>query len=1023
MVVLIVESAPASLRGELSKWMLEPKAGVFVGTLSATVRDMLWDKACREVSEGGATLVHRISSEQGFAIRSFGDPSRHVEENEGLFLIRRPAPAEPGPEEAAGSAPSIADWQAMCHPAVWAKTARGAVTLGPGEANWHPLICHMMDVAMVASRLWRYVLPTSLAEQVRAALGVTTIKEAGRWFAYFAGLHDLGKAYPGFALRWAEGESRLLQQGLRPAKVQEFSPHGFVSTHLLERTLPRMGFPRSAAAGIGFAVGGHHGVFPSAVDLEQVQDRVGGARWRQVQQDLATLLAHAVGVDGLPVPQGQLHRDNALLVLLAGLTSVADWIGSNHHYFPFVGAEVRWDRYARRSWWLALRALMDLGWLDRPDVVEGRTFQELFPFISGPNRLQEQLIDVADQLQGPSLVIVESPMGGGKTEGALFLADCLQSRAGQQGMYVALPTMATSNQMFDRVAAYLANRFPQTAINVHLLHGRSDLNPHYGRLLQRGSGLPDPPVIEDEHERYVKDARLRAAEWFAHSKQGLLAPFGIGTVDQALLAALDSKHYFVRLFGLAGKVVVLDEVHSYDVYMGSLLSCLLSWLAACGASVVLLSATLPARTRSELLAAYAEGRGQEVPADRREPSYPRVTWLSGGGVQARAIEGSPTRCVRLRAFHADSCEWMDALVVALGEGGCAAVICNTVSGAQAVYTALTRRFPPEELLLFHARYPFEDRMRREESVLRSFGKSSGSRPRRMVCVATQVIEQSLDIDFDLLVTELAPVDLVLQRSGRVWRHPDTPRPTPLPGPECWLLLPEVSLEGVPCLSRSATSVYNAHVLLRSYLALKDRKGVAIPDDIEGLVEGVYRLADSPADASPALAAYWGETAERLRDIEQRNAQEARRRAIPRVGADLMDRRPLALEDEDDEIHDALMAMTRLGGPSVEVVCVYERGGRLFLTADAGGALDLHVRPDREGIRRLLGRSLRIGFDRSLVQRIRTLAVPEEWQVTVHLRRHRLLRFASDGHCLEEGVDLRLDSVLGLTRTPEGGEDA
>lgn len=1017
MVVLIVEAAPASLRGELSRWMLEPKAGVFVGNVSATVRDLLWEKACREVSDGGATLLYNTSSEQGYAMRSFGDASRQVEEWEGLFLVRRPALNDNGQDsgQQASSAEPV-DWQSMCHPAVWAKTARG-VTLAPGEADWHPLYCHMVDVAMVCLRLWRYVLPPVVTERMRAALGVGTVAEAGRWIAYFAGLHDLGKAYPGFALSWESGRNRLLDLGLRPSRIQEPSPHGFVSTHLLEEMLPAQGFGRKTAAGLGFAVGGHHGQFPSPAQVEAVQGKVGGTRWREVRQDLLRLLAHALGVDTNTPPAGAVHDDNAFLVMMAGLTSVADWIGSNHRYFPFVGNDVDWLGYVRRARWLALRALIDLGWLNRPQVAERRRFGELFPF--APNALQQAVAEVAEQLKGPSLVIVEAPMGGGKTEAALFLADHFQAVAGQRGMYFALPTMATSNQMFDRVTAFLANRYPAEALDVHLLHGRADLNPHYGRLLARGAGEADPPVIEEPTQPGL---RLKAAEWFTYGKQGLLAPFGIGTIDQALLAALEARHYFVRLFGLAGKIVVVDEVHSYDVYMGSLLERLLSWLAACGTSVILLSATLPARRRRDLLAAYATGRGVQVPADGPDVSYPRISWLAAGEAHTRPIEAPPARRVAVRTFASGQGAWIAPVRRVVSDGGCVAIVCNTVVRAQETYQSLRERFAPEELLLFHARYPFDDRMQREEAVLRLFGKGSAQRPRGMVCVATQVIEQSLDIDFDLLVTDLAPVDLVLQRLGRVWRHPGAPRPAALSGPECWILMPPPTPDGVPLLSRSDTAVYNTHVLLRSYLALKDRAEIAIPADLDDLIELVYGEGEPPADSADAIADRWRATAEDRSDREERQEQMARRRAIPSLDFSLPDRRPLGLDEEDEEVHEALMALTRLGGPSVEIVCLYERASRLYLTSDDQAPISFDVRPNREAVRSLLGRSMRIGFDASMVRTIRELPVPPTWQVVPHLRRYRPLRFSPEGLCLEEGIPLRIDPILGLTKSDgEAGE--
>lgn len=1012
LVVLIVESAPVGLRGELSKWMLEPKAGVFVGTVSAAVRDLLWEKACREVDEGGVTLIYHTNNEQGFAIRSFGDTSRQIEQWEGLFLVRRPKPAEDGElPNNESTPPEPPELEAMCHPVIWAKSPRG-VELNEGEPNWHPLICHMIDVAMVAQRLWQYLLPPTVKEQMRASLGVPSLEHAGRWIAFFAGLHDLGKANPGFALKWDEGAERLLDQGFKPAKGRENSPHGFVSAHLLQEVLSDLGIDTESAAAIGLAIGGHHGLFPSPFDMEQIAERTGGKRWREAQRQLASVLAHVLQVDGMPPPTGKLLPETPFLILLAGLTAVSDWIGSNHRYFPFVGDQVRLPQYPRRARWLAMRALIDLGWFHRPGPIQAQPFSALFSFL--PNSLQMQLEEISDSLKGPSLVLLEYPMGGGKTEGALYLANTLHAQTGQQGIYVALPTMATSNQMFDRVHDYLANRFPGIRINLQLLHGRADLTPSFARLLNRNGNLPPAPVIEDEKDS--RTARLVAAEWFTHRKQSLLAPFGIGTVDQVLLAALETKHYFVRLFGLAGKVVVVDEVHAYDTYMQTLLGHLLSWLAACGSSVILLSATLPARTRHDLVAAYAAGRGLPGLPPQEEAPYPRVTWLSDGRAEARSITGSLSRTVVLRTLSVQPSDWMQELKERFEAGGCAAVLCNTVGRAQEVYGALSAFFAEDELMLFHARFPFDDRMEREMLVRQRFGKGGYERPFRMVCVATQVIEQSLDIDFDLMVSELAPVDLILQRSGRVWRHDRPDRPRHFAGPELWLLLPPISPEGVPLFDRPSTRVYEAHLLLRSYLVLKDQTEMVVPEGVEELIESVYHTAPPPEDLSPALAAYWKETAKSLFATEGRDKRKAVIREIPAVDAELIDRRPMALDEDAEEIHEAHQAMTRLGGPSVEVVCLYEREGQAFLTAESTVPFRLDKRPDRDGVRALLGRSLRLSFDPGLVKQILDLPVPPEWEVTAHLRRHRLLIFAPDGSCGTADLPLKLDPVLGLKKT-------
>jgi len=356
---------------------------------------------------------------------------------------------------------------------------------------------------------------------------------------------------------------------------------------------------------------------------------------------------------------------------------------------------------------------------------------------------------------------------------------------------------------------------------------------------------------------------------------------------------------------------------------------------------------------------------------------------------------------------------MAALKERLASGGCAAVVCNTVGRAQEVYLALRAHFAEDELILFHARYPFDDRMAREQAVLRYFGKGTDYRPRRMVCVATQVIEQSLDIDFDLMVSELAPIDLVLQRSGRVWRHERT-RPPRIEAPELWLLLPPVSPEGVPWWDKPTLRVYeDEHLLFRTYLVLKDLAQFRVPDDVEQMIESVYQASPPPDSLGPSLARYWTETADRMRQGDERKRRKAAIREIPDLDVQIIDYDPVGLAEDDEELHEAHRAMTRLGGPSVEVVCLYQRDGQVYLTLEASEPFDLSRKPDPEGIMALLGRSVRLSFNPGLVKRILQLPVPPEWEVTPHLCRHRLLLFSPDGRCLTENLPLELHPVLGL----------
>ncbi|MCL4465046.1 MAG: CRISPR-associated helicase Cas3', partial [Chloroflexi bacterium] len=453
---------------------------------------------------------------------------------------------------------------------------------------------------------------------------------------------------------------------------------------------------------------------------------------------------------------------------------------------------------SRRSAGMAGAALKLLGWTGWSPSSESRDFSSLFPNIESPYPVQREVEVLADRLDGPALVVVEAPMGEGKTEAAVFLEDRWGAALGQRGCYFALPTQATSDQMYGRVLEFMKKRYPADLVNLQLLHGHASLSALFQELLRRGeqqrtlaAGL-EPRGIAGESGYDGAPAGVVAGEWFTYRKRGLLAPFGVGTIDQALLAALQTRHVFVRLFGLAHKTVILDEVHAYDAYMTALLERLLEWLGALGSSVVLLSATLPDGRRLRLVEAYARGAGYCFDEGEMRAHYPRVSWVSRAGCGARQV-GVSTRSTRKLGL-----EWVDGALpaesepFALGErlraelenGGCAAVICNTVARAQQVYLALKTYFPETAddgqpvLDLLHARYLYEDRSKRERRTLIRFGKPDGEvemedgnvrkvrRPNRAVLVSTQIIEQSLDLDFDLMVTDLAPVDLLLQRSGR-----------------------------------------------------------------------------------------------------------------------------------------------------------------------------------------------------------------------------------------------------------------
>jgi len=623
-------------------------------------------------------------------------------------------------------------------------------------------------------------------------------------------------------------------------------------------------------------------------------------------------------------------------------------------------------------------------------------------------------------------------MGEGKTEAAMLLADCWAARLGQQGCYFALPTQATSNQMFDRVRSFLARRYRSDFVNLQLLHGHAALSAEFQLMRQQGDKLLTLGEVYGEDE---DQASVAAAEWFTHRKRGLLAPFGVGTIDQALLAVLQTKHVFVRLFGLAHKTVIIDEVHAYDTYMSTLLERLLEWLAALGSSVVLLSATLPEAKRDALLNAYASGAGDEPSFGLSERvQYPRMSCVfPGRPIRTQHVPASPAgrKALRLEWTDRDPQALGAALRDALEAGGCAAVVCNTVARAQKLYTALKEFFPrldavdgQPELDLLHSRYMYGDREEREKRCLVRFGKPKTTvgdpqveRPRRAVLVSTQIIEQSLDLDFDLMVTDLAPVDLMLQRSGRLHRHEGRDRSAGLREPVLWVCEPTEAADGVPVFGHEGVDeyVYDAHVLLRSWFAIRDRESVRIPEDVSGLIEQVYGARPCPRELPASLAEVWRDSLQAQADARRSHQAKAMKLVIrsPTYADEMMEDFSRRLAEDSPALHEDLQALTRLCGPSLQVVCLFGSPESASMALEGQGSVPLHMAPDCELLPQILRRSLTISH-RSLVARLLADGLqPEGWRRCPLLRHSRALFFGPSGVAEVGSFRIHLDSELGL----------
>ena len=889
---------------------------------------------------------------------------------------------------------SMAERNALLH--LWGKK-KGEP---PCEVRY-PLLLHMLDVAMVAQQLWNRSLHSGAKHFFADRLALTE-PEAGTWVSFSAGLHDIGKASPVFQRKSQEAKRLLEMGGATFDRFVDDFPHGGITAWAfpaLTDTILQPTLPAELSLIVGRTVGGHHGVFPSGVNPPGPRQR-GDSKWDDMRSELATSLAKLLNASLVNPPR--YVNDNAFYIALAGLTTVSDWIASNEQFFPYQLEQHEADDHLTTSRRRAQEAVQRIGWAGWAPPTAIAPFQQLFSsIIEHPRPLQSKTVEVAESLGGsPSLVIIEAPMGEGKTEAAMYLADYWAVKQGQKGCYFALPTQATSNQMLGRVAKFLEARYPGLSTNLQLIHGAALLSEDFADMRMRLSSDGDSVDTSPE---------VSAAEWFLPKKRGLLAPFGVGTIDQALLSVLQTKHFFVRLFGLAQKTVIIDEVHAYDTYMSTLLERLIAWLHALGSSVVLLSATLPANKRLDLIRAYGGDTKASITA-----SYPTITWVSNTAVHSVAVQASQQVKLHVRQVPDDLNLVVDELRNSLSDGGCVAIVCNTVKRAQETYAAIKRDgwLLPNELMLLHSRYPFEDRERREKNVLTAHGKE-GKRPKRALLVATQIIEQSLDVDFDLMLTDLAPVDLVIQRAGRIHRHDHNIRPKPMSEPTLWIRMPDTNEDGLPELGASAY-VYDTYFLLLSYLYLSNCSTISFPGDIQCLIEKVYGEPQGPWPSAHFENAVWNAKAsmeEQIKDAEFR----ARVNLVPNNDA----AQPLQffadwnkeLEEDAPELHRSLQALTRLADLSVQVVCLHKSSDGHHLHDNDGVPLDINKVPQDGMVNALLKRSMAI-TDKRVVFKLIAQKPPQGWNQCAPLRHHRLLDF-ENGLAKVDKYLLRLDEELGL----------
>lgn len=658
---------------------------------------------------------------------------------------------------------------------------------------WLPLLTHLNDTQAII----KYLYENYLSQNQRNIIALPSSLIGTLGF-----LHDFGKITPAFQLKQSRPYNAALDQAILakldslslPSKLPlaDKSPHNFSGAYLLRST---------CFAGI---VASHHGTTPTKRELllQQVfKSNYGDETWTNLRQEfLAIAVKDLTSKEKDMLYHASLSQDQQILLL--GLVMMADWLASNETYFPLIPIDDSYqdiDEKKRIKIGLS-RWSKETKWQPQTDFDIDTYFKDHFNF--KPHALQKEMLETIKAIKKPGLILIEAPMGTGKTETALTASEILSAKCHTNGIFYGLPTQATSNAMLPRLASWLTAE--QGKHGLKLMHSKANSVKAYQDL--------------------DKNNNIFINQWYNH-KLGSLEHFTIGTIDQLLQMSLSQRHLAFKHLAFSGKTVIIDEVHTYDAYMQSYLQKTLKWLGEYNVPVIALSATLTHKIRQNLVSSYLQ-RDVELPTNL---AYPLLTYTENSIVKQQSnFAKSQSKKVIIKSFTKDEpqeiAQKADNLIA---QGGICGIIVNSIARAQDI--AKDVKAPK---ILLHSSFLAQNRSCIEEQIL----KTIKSRPKKLVIIGTQVLEQSLDLDFDVLITDAAPMDLLLQRIGRLWRH-NRKRANSFTKPVCY-----VDTNRKSKAYQTDCFLYSNYLINHTVKLLPDK--IILPTDIPLLIEKTYYLDDS-----------------------------------------------------------------------------------------------------------------------------------------------------------------------------------
>lgn len=611
---------------------------------------------------------------------------------------------------------------------IWAKTA-------PKKS----LIDHMLETGIVteclidADGMYRPVL-----SRLSEITGCDNNKLSAK-IVFICAIHDIGKAHPIFQGRDAETLEILRRKNLNQASFDTRFRHEQYGANIFDR-LSAEDVDIKNSDIISQIIRMHHQKEQkknSDIDIIKIDDKEKAKKWRHIQKEIYDYIKNVFHFDNLNLINKNISKSELFVVqnAILGIMITSDWIASNNYVFdnqPYKNI----DEFLKSRKLQALKFLNNEGMI-RQQIPVMQDFKSAFGFNGRPVQNDVEKIVHKNDIK---CMLIESDCGSGKTEAALYAAAVLGNRSGLSGIYMGLPTGVSAEAIQNRVDEFLTS------------HGMRNTKLYTSKSM----------LLREPDKKPI---------WTDISRQRLLTSSAVGTVDQVMTVARLARFESVRMDGLASKVLIIDEIHAYDAYMLAVIKDLLKICGELGVPVIMLSATLPISTKNDLLGVLCDGDIE------LHNGYPMISYVTKDGnvhehVSHQYMPDKKISCEVLPILN-DNDKIARYAVDAVKDGGCECVIMNTVADAICVYDKIKKSKKNDcKIILYHSRMTINARDETSRKILAMCGKDRTKRPERVIIVGTQVLEQSLDIDVDYMITAICPIDLLFQRIGRYHRHGD-----------------------------------------------------------------------------------------------------------------------------------------------------------------------------------------------------------------------------------------------------------